>query len=185
MRDSYDFGALRNQFLQGLDLQAAEFVNLKDLKHGLFPLAEELPRDDVRVVLGDGDDDLVPFPDERFAETGSDQVDGHRGPGGEDDLFPTPGVQEIPDGVSRPLIFLRRVDGQFVHGAMDVRIGCRRERVLLLEHGKRPLRRGRIVQVHERFAVYLLPQRREQTSDFLRFHSTLISLQIYIFLRYD
>ena len=45
------------------------FVNLKDFQLGLFPLAEKLPRDDVRVVFSDRHDDLVPFPDERFAET--------------------------------------------------------------------------------------------------------------------
>ena len=122
MRDSYNFGALRNQFLQGLDHQAAEFVNLKDFQHGFFPLAEELPGNDVRMVLGDGHDDLVPFPDERFAETGSDEVDGHRRPGGEHDLFRTLGIQEIGHQLTRPLVLLRRIRRQLVHGTVNVRV---------------------------------------------------------------
>ena len=185
MRDSYNFGALRNQFLQGLDLQAAEFVNLKDFEHGLFPLAKELPGDDVRMVLGDGHDDLVPFPDERFTETGSDEVDGHRRPGGEHDLFRAFGVQEIGHQLSRPLVLLCCIRRQLMHGAMDVRVHCRCQRALLFKHGQGPLRGRRIVQIDKRLSVHLLRQGRELASDFLYRHTSLISLQIYIFLRYD
>ena len=171
--------------MQGLDLQAAEFVNLKDFEHGLFPLAEELPGDDVRMVLGDGHDNLVPFPDERFAETGGDKVNGHRRPGGEHDLFRAFGIQEIGDQFTRPLVLLRRIRRQLVHGAMDVRVHRRCQRALLFEHGQGTLRGRRIVQIDKRLSVHLLRQGREQASDFLYRHTSLISLQIYIFLRYD
>ena len=137
------------------------------------------------MVLGDGHDDLVPFPDERFAETGSDEIDGHRRPGGEHDLLRAFGIQEIGHDLPRPLVLLRRIRRQLVHGAMDVRVHCRCQRALLFEHGQRPLRGRRIVQIDKRLSVHLLRQGRELASDFLYRHTSLISLQIYIFLRYD
>ena len=64
MRDSYNFGALRNQFFQSIGLQDSVFVNVKDFQHRLFALTKQLPRDDVAVMFRHGYDHLVTLSDE-------------------------------------------------------------------------------------------------------------------------
>ena len=136
-------------------------------------------------MLGDRHDDLIAFPDERLPETRSDEVYRHRRPRGEHDLFRAFGIQEIGHDLPRPLVLLGRFHRQLVNRAMDICIGRRRQGALLFEHGQRPLRGRRIVQIDKRLPVHLLRQSRELASDFLYRHTSLISLQIYIILRYD
>ena len=182
MRDGYNFSALRNQFFETFDHQPAEFVNLKDFQDGLFPLAKELPGNDVRMMLRDRNDDLVSFVDKRLPETGRDQVDGHRGSGGEDDLLPAAGVQELLDGVPRLLVLLGRIDGELMDGPMDIGVGAGCKSPLLFQDSERALGRRRVVQIDKRLPIHLRLQGGELTPDFAYVHTSLISLQIYIFL---
>ena len=128
---------------------------------------------------------LIMFNMEELAKTVGYQVDAGGGPGGENDLLPGGRVEEGSHGVARLLIGIRRFHRQRMDGAVDVGVvpGAQLRQALL--HGNGPLRSGRVVQVHEGFPVHLGVQDRELTTYVGQTHLPLISLQIYINLRYD
>ena len=134
------------------------------------------------MMLCDRDDDLVPFLDKRLTETGSDQVDGHRGPGGENDFLPAAGIQELLDGVPGLLVLFGRIDSKLMDGPMDIGVGAGGQLTLLFQHSQRTLGRRRVVQIDKRLPIHLRLQGGELTPDFAYVHTSLISLQIYIFL---
>ncbi len=80
-----DIGNLRNsnypclgiqQRFQFVKIKMPLFINVKDLQCSPFPLAEHLPRNNVGMMLGLGNDDLIAFPDESLTERKGDKVDG-------------------------------------------------------------------------------------------------------------
>ena len=133
-------------------------------------------------MLGDRDDDLVPFVDERFPETRGNQVDGHGRPGSEDNLFPAAGIQEFLDDVPGLFILVGCVNGEFMDSAVDIGIGAGSELPLLFQHSPGTLGCRRVVQIDKRLPIHFRLQGGELTPDFACVHTSLISLQIYIFL---
>ena len=117
---------------------------------------DDLPRDDVRVVLHGGDDDLVarrePWPRPALR----DEVQPFGGAPHEDDLAPVGRVQERPDRVPRPLVGVRRPLAQRMQPPVDVRVVGFVVAADGVDDRARLLARGAVVEVHERCAVHLL-----------------------------
>ena len=130
-------------------------------------LADELPRDDVRVVLHLGDEHLVALADIRAAERLRDQVDGLGRAAHEDDLARVRRVQELLHLVAGLLVGARRPLAQQVHAAMDVGVVLGVAAHHRVDDGLRLLRRGGVVEIDERLAVDLLVQDGEVLPDSL------------------
>ena len=72
--------------LEFVEQEVAVVVDRRPFDHRPAPLAVEVPRHDVRMMLEDGKDDLVALPDHQAAEALGGEVDGLGGVAGEDDL---------------------------------------------------------------------------------------------------
>ena len=116
-------------------------------------LADELPRDDVRVVLHLGDEHFVALADVGAAEGLSDQVDGLGRAAHEDDLARVRRVQERLNLDAGLFIGACRALAEQVHAAMDVGVVFGVAADHCVDDGLRLLRRGRVVQIDERLAV--------------------------------
>ena len=124
-------------------------------------LGDELPGDEVRVVLELGDHDGVAGAEILEAPGVRDEVDRLGRAAREDHLALGRRVEEGSDRAAGALVALRRALGQPVDAAMDVRVLVLVERAHPVEHLARLLRRRRRVEIRERLAVDLLLEERE------------------------
>ena len=81
----HDLGMRRQQALEGLDIEPPVICDRRELQDHAQPLAQEMPGDDIGVVLHLGEQDLVTGL-EVGAQTRGHQVDGLGPALGEDDL---------------------------------------------------------------------------------------------------
>ena len=136
-------------------------------------VAQELPGDDVAVVLHDGDDDLVALAEEGFTERRSQEVDALGGSACEDNLARGAGVDELADGLACPFVQLGRLLGEEVDAAVHVGI----DRVVLLgngiDHAAWFLRGGAVVEIDERLAVDRAAENGEVFPYLLYIHSAI------------
>ena len=91
-----------------------------ELQHRAGLGGDHLPRHDVRVVLEDGDDDLVAGQQMLCAPGLRDEIDGLGGAADEDDLLGLRRVDETPNRVAGLLIGVGGAGGQLVGGAVDI-----------------------------------------------------------------
>ena len=119
MGDGDDLRPRRQELLEFVDQEGAVVGDRRPFDDGALPLAEEIPRHDVGVVLHDREDDLVALA-EVHAVGGRDEVDRLGGVPGEDDLVGMRGIEEAAHDLARLLVFLGRGIGQEVQPAMDV-----------------------------------------------------------------
>ena len=144
----------------GRHVQRAVVLDRRPFQHRPVPLAQEMPRHDVGVVLHLGDDDLVARLD-RQAQPMSHQID-RLGPAlGPDDLFRGFRIQEPRHDLARLFESLGRLVRQGVQAAVDVGVAALHRRHQGVDYRARLLRRGRVVQIDQRFAVHLPRQDRE------------------------
>ena len=148
-----------------VEQQLARVVDGNDAQEGAPLLAQELPGDDVRVVLDGGDDDLVARPDPRAAVARGDQVDALGGAADEHDLARIGGVEEALDADARLLVGLGGLLAQEMHAPVHVRVLQRVVGDERVDHGLGLLARGRVVQVDEGFSVNPLVERRKVLPD--------------------
>ena len=167
LRDGDHLRARAEQLLEFVDEEIAVLVDRRPLDHRAVALAQEVPGDDVGVVLHDREHDLVAFLDALLAERVGDEVDRLGGVAGEDDLFLAAGIDEGPCRLARALIGLRRLVGEEMQATMDVGVFARIGLGQPVEHGLRLLRRGGVVEIDERLAVNLHRQRREIGADLI------------------
>ena len=128
-------------------------------------VAQDLPGDDVRVVLHGGDHDLVACPELFPAVTSRNQVNGLRGSPDENDLPRLAGVDQPLRFYAHVLVRLRRPLAQLVHAPMDVRTLRQIEVPLGIDHRGRLLAGRRVVKIDEGLAVDLQLQDREVSPD--------------------
>lgn len=121
---------------------------------------EQLPGNDVRVVLHLGQDDEVTGADVRSAPGVRDEIDRRRRIGGEDRLLRA-GSEPLRDPAARTLEQVRRLDGEGVDAAVDRGPGLRVVPGHRVDHRLRRLRRRRRVEVRDRVAVELPTKDRE------------------------
>ncbi len=152
------------QHVQSLqvELAVAEHRHVGEL--GLAVLAEQLPGDDVGVMLHLGQhDEVAPLHVLATPRIG-DQVDGGGRIGGEDGLLGSR-PEPVRDPRPRPLVQIRGLDRERIHAAMD-----RRSRLGVvaghrIDHRLRRLRGGGRIQIRDRVAVDRPAQHRELGRD--------------------
>jgi hypothetical protein len=110
--DRHHLGARREQLLELVDEEVALVVDRRPFDHRALPLAQEMPRHDVGMVLHDREHDLVARLDALAAERIGDEVDRLGGVAGEDDLLFARGVEEGRHLLARALIGLGRGIGE-------------------------------------------------------------------------
>ena len=154
-------GLEAQQDLEDVESEQAVVRDGDELEVGVLLLDEELPRDEVGVMLHLGQDDDVAARDVLAAPRIGDEVDRLRGIAGEDDLVGVGRVDEFCDRCARSLIRRGRPLADRVDTAMDVRVVRAVELVDGVDHGLRLLaRRGR-VEVDERVATDVRRQDRK------------------------
>ena len=89
LRDRDQLGAIGQKLLELLDQEIAFVIDRRPFDHGAMALTQEVPGHDVRVMLHDGDHDLVAGLDVGLAPGRRHEVDRLGGVAGEDDLFGT------------------------------------------------------------------------------------------------
>ena len=110
------------------------------------------------MMLHGRDDDFVSGPDVPAAETLGDEVDALGGAADEDDFACFGRVDEALHLGARILVGLRGPLAEQVNAAMDVAALGRVKAFQGVEDRLRLLRGGRVVEIHQRPAVDLLPQ---------------------------
>ena len=79
LRDGDQLGFLGEQVRQQIGPQMAFLIYRKHLQHRAFSLAHHLPGNDVTVMLGRGNDNLVSLSDESLAIGERNEIDGGGG----------------------------------------------------------------------------------------------------------
>ena len=165
MGDGDDPGALVHETGELFHVELAAVVDRHHAQPGAGLPAYDLPRNDVRMVLHRGDDDLV-----TRSETGPrialcDQVQPLGGAAHEDDLAAVGRVQERLGRVPRRLVGARCALAQRMQSPVDVRIVGFVIAADRIDDPARLLARCAVVEVHERPAVDLLIEDRKLGAD--------------------
>jgi hypothetical protein len=150
-RDELDVAA-PEELVEDVELQPAEVVDGHPGERRPGPLAQELPRHDVGVVLHLGDDHAVAGPEVGRAPRVGDEVQRLRDVLREDRLAHAP-VHEPGDARAGALEELRGLHLQRIHAAVHARAMRLVVVVHRVDDGPRRLRRRRAVEVDEPLAV--------------------------------
>ena len=137
----------------GVEIDDPAAVDRDGAKHGAGLRTEQLPGDDVRMMLETRDDDLVARQQARPAVGLRDEVDRLGRAADKDDFGRGGGVDEAPHLLARALVEGRRLLGERVHAA--VHVGVVRARVVgdRIDDRGGLLRRSRVVEIGERVAI--------------------------------
>ena len=150
---AHQSGAVGEEGVVGVEVKHAAVVHGDDLEDDALPLAQQLPRHDVGVVLHRGEDDLIARFQKAFTEGGGHEVEAFGRPPGEDDFGRGTGVDEAPHRLACPFVQVGGALGEEVHTAVHVGVGL----VVLRRHGfhhaTRLLGGGGVVEVDERTVV--------------------------------
>ena len=149
------------QDLEDVLAQDAVVRDRDELEVRVLLLGQDLPRDEVRVVLHLGQDDHVPAADVAPTPRVRDEVDRLGGIAGPDDLARVRGPDQLRDLRPRALVGLGGPLGDLVDPAVDVRVVLAVVRVHGLDDGQRLLRGGRRVEIDQAVPVHLLAEDRE------------------------
>ena len=122
--------------------------------------SEVLPREHVRRVLADSDEDLVALADVARSPSGGDEVDRFGRAAREGDLERIGGADEACYGCSRVVVALVRVAGEGVEGRRRVGVFAFVERRDRVDHLARAVGRGGGVEVDDLASVDRLGQAR-------------------------
>ena len=155
-RDGDDLRLLRDLLLRFLDGKPTVLFEVHVLQDSALRLGNHLPRHEVRVMLGDGDDDLVTRLDIRETVAVGDEVQRLRRVLREDDLLRQARVDEGARRGARVLVDVRRLDGERVRAPMRVRVAAAVIAADRLNDLVRLLRRRAVVEVDERLIVHLV-----------------------------
>ena len=96
MRDRDDLGALGEELLEFLERERPSSSTLDPFQDRALALAQEMPGDDVGMMLHHGQDDLVALADMRETERGGDEIDRLRRAARKDDFVGGAGIEEAP-----------------------------------------------------------------------------------------
>ena len=149
------------QHLEDVEAEDPVVGDRDELEVAVALLDEELPRDEVGVVLHLGQDDRVAAVDVAPAPRVGDEVDRLGRVAGEDDLVAVRGVDEPGDLGARLLVLGRRLLADGVDAAMDVGVVLAVVVSDGVDDDARLLARRRRVEVDQRVPVDLLLEDRE------------------------
>lgn len=108
-----------------------------------------LPGDEVGVVLGDGDEDLVSLAEVRVSPGAREQVDALGGVAHEDERTRAGSTEETGYGLTRLLVQVGGFGGELMRSAVDVGVVLAVVVIHRIEHGGRSLRGGGVIEIHE------------------------------------
>src|SRR5262245_19735197 len=165
--DRDDARARAEQFLELVEHQLAGVGDGRHAQLGTLLFAQDLPRDDVRVMLHRRDEDLIAGLNVLAPEAGGDQVNRLGGAADEDDLLGLTGAEETLDFLPRRFELL----GGALAKRMDaaVHVGVVRLVIALhfIDDALRFLCRRGVVEVDQGPTTNLLPQDRKVLADAL------------------
>jgi len=153
--DADEAGAGGEEVLEGLHVETAVVGDGDDAEHRAAALAEELPRDDVAVVLHLADNDFVALVAEGFAERGGEEVDALGGAAGEEDFGGGGGAEEAADGLAGGFVAVGGLLRETVDAAVDVGVDGGVSVGDGIDDAARLLRGGGIVEIDQRAAIHL------------------------------
>src|SRR5713226_3310620 len=153
--DGHQLGAIGDEPPALFHIQGAVVQHGDVLENGALLGGQQLPGDQVGVVLQLGQDVLVALPDVGPAPAVGHQVDGLRGVADEDDALATGGANERLDLIAGLFVLLGRFLGNGVDAAMDVSVVGAVVVVQRIDDRQRLLRGSGAVEVDQRLAVYL------------------------------
>ena len=148
----------------------AILVHVQDPQNSAFSLAKHLPRNNVGMVLGLGNDDLVALIDECLSERECHKVDGSCGSGSENYLFASGGVNIFLDSIACAFIFICGIDGEFMDRAMDVGVRANGQLSPFVDHRLRPLGGRSVVKIDQLLAIDSARKRRKHIPKFSNIH---------------
>ena len=157
MADADETRALVEEGAEGFHVETSVGEDGNDAQEDALAVAEELPGDDVGVMLHDGEDDFVAVFEEG-TEAGGHEVDCLGGAAGEDDFAGGGGVNVSADALAGGLHHRRGLLGYGEDATVDVGLVLIVHIVDGLDHATRGLGCGGIVEVDERTAVDVAAQ---------------------------
>ena len=165
MRHRDDAGPVAQLGLEAVHRKGAVFLQHEGADAGAGLLGHHLPGNDVGVVLGDADQDLVAGLKPRLGPAAGNQVERHGGAGGQNDLVARLGANEAGNLATHRLIQVGRRLGQEMQPAMHIGVCVLIGRHQRVENLLRLLRRCRAVEINKRLAVHLAGQDRKIRPD--------------------
>jgi hypothetical protein len=142
-------GARRQQRLEGGEVEFSGVVGRRDQQLEAEPVAQHLPRYDVRVVLDIADDDLVAGLQVRRPPALGYQVDRLGGAAQEHDLALVGRIEKPPHLLARRLEMVGRALAQLVDAAMHIGVVAAVELGDAVDDLARLLRAGAGIQEHQ------------------------------------
>ena len=158
MVHGHDLRAAGQQTIEQIHPKLALVCDRQHLQLRAFFLAQQLPGDDVRVVLHLRDQHLIALADMRAAIRLRHEVDRFGRAAHEHDLARARGIQEALRFLAGQLVGLRGALAQQVDAAMDVRVVLGVAPHHRIDHRLRLLGRRGVVEVHQRFSMNLLTE---------------------------
>ena len=167
MRDGDQLRAGTDGVEDGFGRKVATRVGFDPPENHALPFPQEVPRNDVGMVLHDAQDDLVPGNHARRGPGIGDQVYSLGRSGREENLVLMRGTQKPAYHPPHALVVLGCQIGQEVQSAVDVRILVRVGARNGVDHDLRLLRRGAVVEIDQGLAVDPAREYREISPDSL------------------
>ena len=161
MRERDEFGAGREQAAEREQVDVATRGDGGDDDLGAGALGDDLPGYDVRVVLELGQEDLIPGPEVRPAPAFGDEVDALGGAADEDAAAGGGQPEEPGHDLAGALVGSGGLLAQEVDAAVHVGVLLRVVTPERLDHDRRFLRGGGVVEVGQRAAMHQPPEDRE------------------------
>jgi len=153
MHDRDDFGARGEEAVKFVHEQFAALVHGNDADFGAGLFGDELPGNDVGVVLHRGEEDFVAGLEESSAPRGRDEIDALRGSAGENNFARFGGIDEAGDFFAGQLVIGGCLLAEGVNAAMDVGVFVFVIIFDPIDDGQRFLRGGGVVEIDQRLAV--------------------------------
>src|SRR5262245_1281764 len=166
--DRHQLGARAEQLLVPLEREFAVVVDGHDAQLRSLLFAQDLPGHDVGVVLHVRDDDLIAGTDVGTAKGLGYEVDSFGCAAREDNFLRLRRVEKALYLGPSFLVFAGGKLAEEMHGAMNVRVVMLVEAADGVDDAARLLRRGGVVEIHKRMAVYRPVQNREIIPDLLQ-----------------
>ena len=147
-------GPWPKQGAEGVHVQPPIVGDRREAQDDALALAQEMPGDDVGVMLHLREDNFVALR-ESAAEGRSHQIDRLCGALGEHDLIDAGRIDHPPHRFARALVSLGGFVGEGVQAAVDVGVAALHDRDHGVDHRARLLRRCGAVEIDQRLAVDL------------------------------
>lgn len=150
-----------DQSFQFRNLKMSRIINRKNLQGSTSPLAQELPGNNVRMMLSFRHNYFIATLHECLPKGIGDKIDGTGSTGCENNLSPVLSIEKFPDGIAGSLIFIRSFGSKEMYCTMDIGIVAGRHQRKLVENLDRPLGSRCIVEINQLLAIYFLRKGRK------------------------